>query len=163
MVTFLSPGADISEANWQIRQSLIGVGSGQLFGVGFGQGMQKLGYLPYAYSDFIFSTIGEEWGFLGSAVIVALFALYIGIGLRIARTAPDQFGTLLATGFTALVGVTAILHIAVTLALVPTTGLPLPFISFGGSNLLVSLFGTGVLINVGNHRGVGAEQARAGR
>jgi cell division protein FtsW len=125
------------------------MGAGRAFGVGFGQGLQKLGYLPLAFSDFIFSTIGEEWGFAGVIVIVLLFALYVWMGLRIARRAPDLFGMLLAAGLTALVGVTAFLHMAVTVALVPTTGLPLPFISFGRSALLVSLFATGVVVNVG--------------
>ena len=149
MVTFLSAGADASEANWQIQQSLVGMGAGRAFGVGFGEGMQKLGYLPLAYSDFIFSTIGEEWGFVGVTLMVVLFALWIWMGLRIARGAPDRFGMLLATGLTAMIGVTAILHMAVTLALVPTTGQPLPFVSYGRTSLLVSLFATGVIINVG--------------
>jgi cell division protein FtsW len=149
VVTFLSAGPETSEASWQIQQSLIGIGAGRAFGVGFGQGMQKLGYLPLAYSDFIFSTIGEEWGFLGVTLIVLLFALYVWMGFRIARDAPDRFGLLLATGLTAMIGVTAVLHMAVTLALVPTTGLPLPFVSYGRTSLLVSLVATGVIINVG--------------
>ncbi len=150
MMSFLSPGEDLVEASWQISQSLIGFGSGRLFGLGFGEGLQKLGYLPYAYSDFIFSTIGEEWGFMGVTLIVLLYAVFIIIGLRIARAAPDSFGMLLATGLTALIGLTALLHMAVTLSLVPATGLPLPFVSYGRSNLLVSLFAVGVLINVGS-------------
>jgi cell division protein FtsW len=149
VLTFLSTGAEASEASWQIQQSLVGMGAGQAFGVGFGEGMQKLGYLPLAYSDFIFSTIGEEWGFAGVLLIVLLFALYIWMGFRIARAAPDRFGMLLATGLTAMIGVTAILHMAVTLNLVPTTGLPLPFVSYGRTALLISLFATGVIINVG--------------
>lgn len=148
VLTFLSPGEDLAEANWQITQSLTGIGAGQLLGVGFGEGQQKLGYLPYAYSDFIFSTIGEEWGFLGSCVIVLLFAAYVTIGFRIARRAPDAFGLLLGTGLTALVGIPAILHMAVTLALVPTTGLPLPFVSYGRSHLLMVLLATGVLVSI---------------
>ncbi len=152
ILTFMSPGADITEANWQVTQSMIGIGAGQLFGVGFGQGLQKLGYLPYAYSDFLFSTIGEEWGFIGTALIILLFATYIGLGLRIARTAADRFGQLLAAGLTAMVGVTAILHMAVTMALVPTTGLTLPFLSYGRSSLLISMLATAVVINVGRQR-----------
>ncbi|HKI94925.1 MAG TPA: putative peptidoglycan glycosyltransferase FtsW [Gemmatimonadales bacterium] len=155
MVSFLSAGTDVSETSWQVRQSLIGIGAGRLFGVGFGEGMQKLGYLPYAYSDFIFSTIGEEWGFIGVTVIVLLFALYIAMGFRIARTASDRFGMLLAAGLTALVGITAILHIAVTLALIPATGLPLPFVAYGRSNLLVSLIATGIIMSVGARRAGG--------
>lgn len=149
VLTFLSTGTDASETSWQIKQSLIGMGAGRAFGVGFGQGLQKLGYLPLAFSDFIFSTIGEEWGFVGVTVIVVLFALYVWMGLRIARRAPDRFGMLLASGVTAMIGVTAFLHMAVTVALVPTTGLPLPFVSYGRSALLVSLFATGVVVNVG--------------
>lgn len=152
MVSFLSAGTDVSEQSWQISQSLIGIGAGQLFGVGFGEGLQKLGYLPYAYSDFIFSTIGEEWGFVGVTVIVMLFAVYLILGLRIAHTAPDAFGALLAAGITAMIGLAALLHMAVTLALVPTTGISLPFISYGRSNLLVSLLATGVLINIAHAR-----------
>jgi cell division protein FtsW len=142
-----------AEASWQITQSIIGIGSGQLFGVGFGEGMQKLGYLPHAFSDFIFSTIGEEWGFIGAVVMLILYSLYVGIGFHIARTAVDRFGMLLATGITVLIGLTAMLHIAVTLALAPTTGLPLPFVSYGGSDLVVSLIGTGLLVSIANRRG----------
>jgi cell division protein FtsW len=131
---------------------MIGIGAGGLFGTGFGQGLQKLGYLPYAYSDFLFSTIGEEWGFVGTGLIILLFAVYIGLGLRIARTASDRFGTLLAAGLTAMVGVTAVLHMAVTMAMVPTTGLTLPFLSYGRSSLLISLLATAVIINIGTHR-----------
>jgi cell division protein FtsW len=152
MVTFLSPGEDSLEMSWQIRQSVIGVGSGRIFGVGFGEGQQKLGYLPYAYSDFIFSTIGEEWGFIGVCLIVLFYAVFIGLGFRIARTAGDRFGMLLATGLTALIGVSAVVHMSVSLALVPTTGLPLPFISYGRSNLLVSLVAAGVLVSIGRGR-----------
>jgi cell division protein FtsW len=158
ILTFMSPGADISESNWQISQSMIGIGAGRLFGVGFGQGLQKLGYLPYAYSDFLFSTIGEEWGFVGAALIILLFGTFIGLGLRIARTAADRFGMLLGTGLTAMVGVTAVLHMAVTMAMVPTTGLTLPFLSYGRSSLLVSLLATGVIINIGRNRVRGARE-----
>ena len=153
MVSFLSSGDDLAEASWQIQQSLVGFGAGEFLGTGFGQGLQKLGYLPYAYSDFIFSTIGEEWGFLGVVVLVGLFAVYLILGFRIARTAPDLFGTLLATGLTSAIGIAAILHMAVTLHLVPTTGISLPFISYGRSSLLVSLLATGVLIGIGSRRG----------
>ncbi len=152
VATFLSPGTEVSEASWQIQQSLIGVGTGGLLGVGFGQGLQKLGYLPYAYSDFVFSTIAEEWGFIGGSVILLLYVTFIALGFRIARTAGDRFGMLLATGLTSLIGVTALLHIAVTLSVVPTTGLPLPFVSFGRSNLVVSMLAAGVLLNIGERR-----------
>lgn len=148
MVGFLSGGADAAESSWQISQSLTGIGAGQLVGVGFGEGLQKLGYLQYAYSDFIFSTIGEEWGFLGVFVILGLFGLYVALGFRVARNARDTFGLLLATGLTTMIGLAAALHIGVTLAVVPTTGISLPFISYGRSSLLVSFLATGVIMSV---------------
>jgi cell division protein FtsW len=153
LVTFLNPDAATSQAGFQIHQSLVGIGSGQLFGVGFGQGQQKLGYLPYAYSDFLFSTIGEEWGFIGVCVVVALFALFCWLGFRIARTATDPFGQYLAVGLTATIGLTAFMHMAVSLGLIPTTGLTLPFMSYGRSSQVISLLGTGILINIGRLRG----------
>jgi cell division protein FtsW len=125
-------------------------------GLGFGKGIQKLGFLKYAYADFIFGTIGEEWGFVGVAAIILLYALWIGVAFRIARTANDRFGMLLVTGLAAMVGGNALLHIAVTLALVPTTGLPLPFISYGRSDLLISLLATGIIVSVAQRRGAGA-------
>ena len=137
----------------QIHQSLVGIGSGRLLGVGLGEGQQKFGYLAYAYSDFIFSTIGEEWGFIGVVLIVFLFSLFCWLGFRIARTAEDPFGQYLATGLTAAVGITAVMHMAVSLALMPTTGLTLPFISNGKSSLVVSLVSTGILLSVGRMRG----------
>ncbi|MDH5805591.1 MAG: putative lipid II flippase FtsW, partial [Gemmatimonadota bacterium] len=148
--TFFSPGTDVAESSWQIRQSLIGIGAGRIFGQGFGQGTQKMGYLPYGYSDFIFSTIGEEWGFIGVVALLGLFGVFVWLGLKIAEQAQDRFGTLLAVGITSMIGVTAFLHIAVTLGVVPTTGLPLPFVSFGRSNLIVSMFAAGVLANIGD-------------
>lgn len=153
LATFLNPGEGSSDAAMQIQQSLIGMGSGRLLGVGFGEGQQKLGFLPLSYSDFLFSTIGEEWGFIGVLLVVVLFVLFAWLGFRIARTAPDPFGQYLAAGLTASVVVTAIMHMAVTLGLMPTTGLPLPFMSHGRTSLVVALLGTGILINVGARRG----------
>ncbi len=152
VVTFLNSGTAPSEASWQVHQSLVGIGTGQLFGVGIGQGQQKLGYLPYAYSDFIFSTIAEEWGFLGVLAIVLLFAAFIGVGFRIARSARDPFGQLLAGGVTAVVGAAAVLHIGVNLAVLPATGITLPFVSYGRSSLLVSLIATGILAAIAQGR-----------
>lgn len=145
----------------QIYQSVLGFGSGKAFGVGFGQGQQKFGYLAYSYSDFVFSSVGEEWGFVGVVVIVFLFALFCWLGFRIARTAEDPFGQYLATGLTAAVGLTAVMHMAVTLSLMPTTGLTLPFISSGRSSLVVYMVGTGILLSVGHMRG--KPEKRAGR
>ena len=153
LVTFLNPGDGSSDAGFQIYQSLVGFGSGGVFGTGFGEGQQKLGYLPYAYSDFLFSTIGEEWGFVGVFVVVSLFALFCWLGFRIARTASDPFGQYLAVGLTAAIGLTAFMHMAVSLGLMPTTGLTLPFMSYGRSSQVISLVATGVLINIGRQRG----------
>ena len=153
LVTFLNPGDATTEAGFQIHQSLIGIGSGGIFGTGFGQGQQKLGYLPYAYSDFLFSTIGEEWGFIGVLVVVSLFALFCWLGFRIASTAADPFGQYLAVGLTASIGLTAFMHMAVSLGLMPTTGLTLPFMSYGRSSQVISLLATGILINIGRSRG----------
>ena len=153
LLTFLNPGDANTEAGFQIHQSLIGFGSGGVFGTGFGQGQQKLGYLPYAYSDFLFSTIGEEWGFVGVFAVVFLFGLFCWLGFRIARTASDPFGQYLAVGLTATIGLTAFMHMAVSLGLMPTTGLTLPFMSYGRSSQVISLLGTGILINIGRLRG----------
>jgi cell division protein FtsW len=153
VLTFLNPGEATTAGGFQVYQSLVGMGSGGLFGTGFGQGQQKLGYLPYAYSDFLFSTIGEEWGFVGVLVVVALFALFCWLGFRIARTAADPFGQYLAVGLTATIGLTAFMHMAVSLGLMPTTGLTLPFMSYGRSSQVISLLGTGILINIGRLRG----------
>jgi cell division protein FtsW len=152
VVTFLNPGSAPSEATWQVHQSLVGIGAGRLLGVGLGQGQQKLGYLTYAYSDFIFSTIGEEWGFLGVFGMLVLFGTFVWLGFRIARSASDPFGQLLAVGLTGLIGITAALHIGVSLALLPATGITLPFISYGRSSLFVALVATGVLISIGRAR-----------
>ena len=153
LATFLNPGQASDAASFQINQSLIGFGSGQLFGVGYGQGQQKQGYLPYNYSDFLFSSIGEEWGFVGVAVLILLFALFVWLGYRIARTAPDPFGQYLAVGITTGIGVTAFLHMAVTMGMMPTTGLTLPFMSYGRSSLMISLLATGILLSIGRGRG----------
>ncbi len=152
LVTFLNPGEGNLEGGFQIHQSLLGIGSGRLFGVGFGEGQQKLGYLPYAYSDFLFSTIGEEWGFIGVCVIVVLYGTFVWLGFRIARSTADPFGQYLAVGLTATVGLTAFMHIAVTLGMMPTTGLALPFMSYGRSSQVMSLAGTGILLNIGRLR-----------
>jgi cell division protein FtsW len=142
-----------ADATSQIHQAIVSVGSGGLFGVGLGQGQQKYGYVPYSYSDFIFSAIGEEWGFIGVLLMVTLFGIFCWLGFRIAKTAEDPFGQYLATGLTAAVGVTAIMHMMVTLSLMPTTGLTLPFVSYGRSSLVVSLVGTGILLSIGRMRG----------
>ncbi|MGH7508678.1 MAG: FtsW/RodA/SpoVE family cell cycle protein [Gemmatimonadales bacterium] len=166
LVTFMNPGDATADAGFQINQSLTGIGSGRLLGVGFGEGQQKLGYLPYAYSDFLFSTIGEEWGFVGVFVVVSLFSLFCMLGFRIARTAADPFGQYLAVGLTATIGLTAFMHMAVSLGLMPTTGLTLPFMSYGRSSQVISLLGAGILINIGrlraSPRAAGPRERRVG-
>lgn len=152
MTAFLDPGADRLASGYQIDQSLIGLGAGKLLGVGFGQGHQKLGFLPYPYSDFIFATIGEEWGFVGVVFLVLLYAAWVLVALRLARSASDPFRQYLGVGLAALVGVDAFLHMGVGLALVPTTGLVLPFISYGRSSLIVALITTGLLLNLGTRK-----------
>lgn len=153
VITFLNSGAAPEEALSQVDQSLVGIGAGQVLGVGFGQGQQKLGYLPYAYSDFIFSTIGEEWGFVGVVALAILFGALIWVGARIARRASDPFGQFLAAGITAMIGLAVLLHIGVNLAVVPATGIPLPFVSYGRSGLLVSLAAIGMLASIGQSGG----------
>lgn len=152
MTAFLDPGADRLASGYQIDQSLIGIGAGKLFGVGFGQGQQKLGFLPYPYSDFIFATVGEEWGFVGVVFLVLLYSAWLFLALRMAKAANDPFRQYLGVGLAALVGVDAFLHMGVGLALVPTTGLVLPFISYGRSAMVMALVATGLLINLGSRK-----------
>lgn len=149
MEAFLNPAADPAGAGFQVRQSLVALGSGGLTGVGFGEGRQKFGFLPEAHNDFIFAMVGEEWGFLGVAFLVAVYVAIVMVGFRIASRAPDMFGELLAIGFTNLIAIQAVLHMAVGLGLVPPTGLALPLVSYGRSNLLVTLAALGILISVG--------------
>ena len=152
MTAFFDPGGAPEHVSDQLRQSLIAVGSGQVFGVGLGQGRQQLGFLPLAYDDFIAGSIGEEWGFIGLTLLVLAFAAYAFLGFRIARKARSQFLQLTAVGITATIVITAFLHIGVAIGLLPTTGLTLPFISFGRSNMVLSLLMTGVLVNIGSTR-----------
>ncbi len=145
---FLNPEADPSGASYQVLQSLVAIGSGGLTGVGFGEGRQKFGFLPEPHNDFIFAMIGEEWGFMGIVLVVSLYLTLILVGFRIARRAPDLFGELLAVGLTSLIALHAVLHMCVGLGLVPTTGLALPLISYGRSNLLVTFAAVGILMSI---------------
>jgi cell division protein FtsW len=151
MSAFFDPGA-APQVNYQLRQSLIAVGSGQIFGVGFGRGRQQYGFLPFGYDDFIAAHIGEEWGFVGITLLIIAFAVYAALGFRIARKARSPFLQLVAVGLTVTVVLTAYLHIGVATGLLPTTGLTLPFISYGRSNLILSLLMTGILVNIGSSR-----------
>ena len=152
MTAFFNPQGAPTHVSDQLRQSLIAVGSGQMFGLGFGRGRQQLGFLPLAYDDFIAGSIGEEWGFVGLAAIILAFAAYAFLGFRIAKKARSPFLQLTAVGITATVVITAFLHIGVTIGLLPTTGLTLPFISYGRSNMVLSLLMTGILVNIGSTR-----------
>jgi cell division protein FtsW len=148
IVTFFDPTQDVEGISYQINQSLIAIGSGGIMGRGFGSGVQKFGYLPEPHNDFLYAMISEEWGFIGGFAVIALFACFALVGYRIARQAQDFFGFLLAVGVTSLIAVQAMLHISVNLALIPTTGVTLPFLSYGRSSLLVCLAAVGILINV---------------
>jgi cell division protein FtsW len=150
LTAFLDPGGAPAQVNYQLKQSLIAVGSGGLFGVGFGEGRQQYGFLPFPYSDFIASNIGEEWGFLGLAAVTIAFAAYALLGFRIARRARSPFLQLVALGLTFVTVITAYLHIGVVIGLLPTTGLTLPFVSYGRSNIVLTMFMTGILVNIGS-------------
>jgi len=152
MSAFFDPGAAPLQTSYQLRQSLIAVGSGQVFGVGFGKGRQQYGFLPFGYDDFIAGHIGEEWGFVGLTLLVLAFAVYAALGFSIARKARTPFLKLVAVGMTVTMVLTAYLHIGVATGLLPTTGLTLPFISYGRSNLVLSLVMTGILVNIGSTR-----------
>ena len=148
LITFLDPFADIQDAGWQIVQSLYAIGSGGLFGVGLGNSTQKYLYIPEAHNDFIFSIIAEELGFLGCVAVIVLFALFIWRGILIAMKAPDMFGSLIAVGITSMVGLQAIINIAVVTSSMPVTGMALPFFSYGGTSLIILLCAVGVLLNI---------------
>src|SRR5215470_5240201 len=148
LMAFLHPDSDPQGAGFQLMQSLIAVGSGGFTGVGLMESKQKLFYLPEAHTDFIYAVICEELGFIGAMIVIALFAVYGWRGIRAAFSAPDSFGRLLALGITAMVLCQALINFAVVLGMVPTKGIPLPFISYGGSSLLVMLLATGVLLNI---------------
>ena len=152
LTAFLDPGGAPAQVNYQLKQSLIAVGSGGLFGVGFGQGRQQYGFLPFPYSDFIASNIGEEWGFVGLAGVTLAFAAYGLLGFRIARQARSPFLQLVAVGLTFVTVITAYLHVGVVIGLLPTTGLTLPFVSYGRSNIVLTMFLTGVLVNIGSSK-----------
>jgi cell division protein FtsW len=153
VVAFLNPAAAASHDKiYQLTQSLVAAGSGGFFGVGFGHGRQQMGYVQFPYTDFIGSVIAEEWGFVGLTGVTLLFALYGWLGFRIAAQAKNKFQQLVAIGLTVNVIVTAYLHLGVVIGLLPTTGLTLPFISYGRSNLLITFVMTAILCNIGSQR-----------
>jgi cell division protein FtsW len=147
-IAFLNPWADPQGAGFHIIQGLYAIGSGGLFGLGLGQSKQKFLYLPENHTDFIFAIIGEEMGFIGASLVIMLFVLFIWRGMKIAVTSQDPFASLLATGITAWVGVQASINIGVVTGSLPVTGIPLPFISFGGTSLLFTMAAVGILLNI---------------
>jgi len=151
VMAFLNPWDDPSNSGFQIIQSWIAFGSGGALGKGLGESKQKLFYLPEAHTDFIFSVIGEELGFAGVVVIAAMFLLLVMRGFRAALHAPDEFGCYLAFGMSLLVGLEAFVNMAVVMGMVPTKGLALPFLSYGGTSLLTSLIAVGIVLNVSSH------------
>lgn len=152
LLTFLNPARDPLGASYHIRQVLIAIGSGGLFGLGLGQSRQKYEYLPEVTTDSIFAVIAEELGFIGAVAVLLVFLILIWKGMRIAKEAPDEFGQLLAVGITAWIGFQALVNLGAMVALIPLTGVPLPFISYGGSSLILSLVGMGILTNISKQR-----------
>lgn len=148
LMAFLDPFAHADDAGYQVVQSLYAIGSGGVFGEGFGKGQQKLFYLPYPYSDFIYSVIGEEWGLVGTMAVLIAFGLLLWRGTRAAVRSRDRFGMLLAIGIITGIVVQALFNISVVTSLLPAKGIPLPFISYGGSSVLVTMFAVGILLNI---------------
>lgn len=148
MITFLDPWADPQNSGFQVVQSLLAIGSGGPNGLGFAQGKQKMLFLPFAHSDFIFAVVAEELGLVGALAVIAVFCLILWRGLRTALLAPDRFGMLLSLGLVTVIVTQALFNISVVLSLLPTKGIPLPFISYGGSSLIPTLAAMGILLNI---------------
>lgn len=151
LLSFRNPFAQMSDEGYQLSQSLIAIGSGGLFGRGLGQGRQKFSYLPYPESDFIFAIIGEDFGLFGCCVVILLFVAFAIAGMRIALNCQDRYGCLLAAGITAMISVQAFINIGVVVGILPTTGLPLPFFSAGGTSISLLMAAVGILFNISRH------------
>jgi cell division protein FtsW len=151
MLAFVNPWDDPQGSGFQIIQSFLALGSGGLTGLGLGGSKQKLFYLPEPYTDFIFAIVGEELGLIGAVCVIALFAVLIWRGLRVGLRAPDPFGSYLALGLTVMLATQTLVNLGVVMGALPTKGLPLPFVSFGGSALLMTMFSAGVLLNISQH------------
>src|SRR5439155_12411363 len=156
--SFLNPWHDAQGAGYQTVQAIIGIASGGLFGRGLGQGIEKLNYLPEAHTDMIFATIGEELGLLGAILVIAAYGAFAYAGLRVALRCKDRVGKRLAAGLTTLVCGQALVNLAAVLGVAPLTGITLPFVSYGGSSLVVSLASVGVLLNIAGHGGAARAQ-----
>lgn len=153
MLAFMDPFAKSETSGYQVVQSLYAIGSGGILGEGFARGQQKLFYLPYPYSDFIFAVVGEEFGLVGTLAVVLAFGLLLWRGARAALLAPDRFGMLLGIGLITGIIVQALFNISVVISILPAKGIPLPFISYGGSSVIVTLFAVGILLNISQHSG----------
>lgn len=162
LMTFLAPWKDASDAGFQITQSFLAFGSGGPFGVGLGEGKQKLYFLPEAHTDFVLALVGEELGFIGTGVVTLLFAFFVWRGFQIAARARVPFGRYLGMGITLLIGGQALVNAAVVTGLLPTKGLTLPFVSYGGSSLVVSLMGVGILLSISRDRHAGGPRSGRG-
>ena len=154
LLSFVDPFAHAQGSGYQVVQSLVGLGSGRLFGLGLAAGREKWGLLPNAHTDFIFSVIGEQLGLAGALIVLTLFAVLAWYGLRAAGRAPDRFGALLAVAAVGWITSQAVINIGAVIGLLPVTGIPLPFISFGGSSLVITMAAAGILINVAGHEKV---------
>ena len=152
IITFLDPFEYIQGEGWQVVQSLYAIGSGGLFGVGLGESKQKYLYIPEPHNDFIYAIVAEDLGFVGCFVVIALFAVFVWRGVLTAMKAPDGFGSLLAIGITSLIGIQAIINIAVVTSSMPVTGMALPFFSYGGTALVILLCSVGILLNISRAR-----------
>jgi cell division protein FtsW len=161
LLSFLDPTAHSSGSGYQVSQSLIGLGSGGLFGRGLGSGQGKWGSLPNAHTDFIFSVIGEELGLVGTVLVLALLVALCWFGLRAAQRSPDRFGALLGIGLVAWIASETFINVGAVIGLLPVTGIPLPFISFGGSSLVITMVAAGILVNIAR-QGAGAAATGGG-
>ncbi len=151
LATFLDPSKDASGGGYHVNQALIAIGSGGILGAGLGKSIQIYGYLPEASNDSIFAVIGEEFGLIGALLIIGLFGVLVWRGIKIAQTAPDMFARLVAGGLTLVLFFQAFINIAAMVSLVPLTGIPLPFISYGGSSLVIMMFAVGMLLNISKY------------
>jgi cell division protein FtsW len=153
LLAFLNPWENSTDGSYQVVQGLYAIGSGGIFGEGFAKGQQKLFYLPYPYSDFIFAVVGEEFGLIGTLAVTIAFGLLLWRGTRAAMLAPDRFGMLLGIGIITGIIVQALFNISVVISILPAKGIPLPFISYGGSSIVVTLFAVGILLNISQYAG----------
>ncbi len=153
LLSFRDPFAKMSDEGYQLSQSLIALGSGGLFGMGLGQGKQKFAYLPYPESDFIFAIVGEDFGLTGCTLVVLLFGAFVFAGLRVALSCRDRYGCLLASGITSMIGLQAFINMGVVTGIMPTTGLPLPFFSAGGTSVTMIMAAVGILLSISRENG----------